>query len=169
VRGAAADQHRDASGRRPLRRRLRRSRGGRGAGFGSAAAQGTADTSALAALPALLDDGTLSNWQTALRRQLPWVVGLWLAGAALMSLRLAVGLKWVAERTRPEEYTVNHYWQRRLSELARRFDIGQHVRLGVAELLDSPITAGCWRPIVLVPSSLDQRHAAGSARSAAGA
>ena len=38
--------------------------------------------------------------------------------------------------------------------MARRFEIAQHVRLGVADLLDSPITAGCWRPIVLVPASL---------------
>lgn len=103
---------------------------------------------------AFVADGTLAGWQAALRAQMPWVVGLWLAGAALMSLRLGIGLQWVAERTRSDHYTVNHYWQRRLSELARRFDIAQHVRLGVADLLDSPITAGCWRPIVLVPASL---------------
>ena len=96
----------------------------------------------------------LAGWETVLRSQLPWVVALWLAGAALMSLRLAIGLKWVAERTRSDHYTVNHYWQRRLSDLARRAGLDFHVRLGVAEGLDSPITAGCWRPIVLVPASL---------------
>jgi beta-lactamase regulating signal transducer with metallopeptidase domain len=110
--------------------------------------------SGAAAAGALIDDGTLAAWEAALHGQLAWVVGLWLAGAALMSLRLAIGLKWVAERTRSDRYTVNHYWQRRLSEMARRFDIPQHVRLGVADLLDSPITAGCWRPIVLVPAAL---------------
>jgi beta-lactamase regulating signal transducer with metallopeptidase domain len=106
------------------------------------------------AIPTLFDDAALAAAENTLRRQLPWVVGLWLIGAALMSLRLAIGLKWVAERTRPDEYTVNHYWQRRLSELARRFDIDTHVRLGVADKLDSPITAGCWKPIVLVPAAL---------------
>lgn len=95
-----------------------------------------------------------AGWETVLRNQLPWVVGLWLAGAILMSLRLAIGLKWVAERTRSDHYTINHYWQRRLSDLARRAGLDFHVRLGVAEGLDSPITAGCWRPIVLVPASL---------------
>lgn len=102
----------------------------------------------------IIDNDTLDAAQDALRRQLPWIVGLWLAGAALMALRLAIGLKWVADRTRPDEFTTNPYWQRRLSELARRFGIEQHVRLGVADRLDSPITAGCLKPIVLVPAAL---------------
>ena len=102
----------------------------------------------------IIDSDTLDAAQNVLRRQLPWIVGLWLAGAALMALRLAIGLKWVADRTRPDEFTNNPYWQRRLSELARRFGIEQHVRLGVADHLDSPITAGCFKPIVLVPAAL---------------
>ena len=128
---------------------LLRALAGQGAGLADAAGQAAA-----AAAPGLLGDATFSSFEAALRRQLPWVVGLWLLGAVLMSLRLALGLQWVAARTRAGEYTVNHYWQRRLSELARRFDIERHVRLGVADLLDSPITAGCWRPIVLVPTAL---------------
>ncbi|WP_373990561.1 M56 family metallopeptidase [Duganella sp. BuS-21] len=96
----------------------------------------------------------LTALRDLLRRQLPWIVGLWLLGAALMALRLAIGLKWVADHTRVDEYTSNPYWQRRLSELARRFGIDTHVRLGVADKLDSPITAGCWKPIVLVPAAL---------------
>ncbi|RFP22828.1 peptidase M56 [Duganella sp. BJB488] len=137
--------------------RILRVLAGQGAGAADAAGQGAAAAdqgAAAAVVPALFGEGTLSTFETVLRHQLPWVVGLWLAGAALMSLRLALGLQWVAERTRAGAYTVNHYWQRRLSELARRFDIERHVRLGVADLLDSPITAGCWRPIVLVPAAL---------------
>ena len=107
-----------------------------------------------AAAITLINDSTLNAVQDLLRRQLSWIVGLWLTGAALMALRLAVGLKWVADRTRLDEYSRNPYWQRRLSELARRFGIEQHVRLGVVDRLDSPITAGCWKPIVLVPAAL---------------
>ena len=114
----------------------------------------SADAAQSGVAATLADDGTLAGWAAVLQGQLPWIVGLWLAGAVLMSLRLAIGLNWVAERTRGDRYTVNHYWQRRLSVMARRFGIARHVRLGVADLLDSPITAGCWRPIVLVPASL---------------
>ncbi|MBP1207151.1 beta-lactamase regulating signal transducer with metallopeptidase domain [Duganella sp. 1411] len=126
-----------------------------GAGLGAALLIPVLSAGAGAAPAAnLVGDGTMAALEAALRGQLPWIVGLWLGGAALMALRLAVGLQWVAERTRGDHYTVNHYWQRRLSEMARRFGIPQHVRLGVADLLDSPITAGCWRPIVLVPAAL---------------
>lgn len=104
--------------------------------------------------PALIGRGAIAGWESALRAQLGWVVVLWCCGAGVMCLRLAIGLKWVAERTAAGRYQTNPYWQRRLSLLARRFDIGRPVRFGVAQLLDSPITAGCWRPIVLVPASL---------------
>ncbi|WP_229256155.1 M56 family metallopeptidase [Duganella fentianensis] len=92
--------------------------------------------------------------ERVLRQQLPWIVGLWLAGGVLMSLRLMLGLQWVAAHTRRSAYTINHYWQRRMAMLASRCDMRRDVRLGVAEGIDSPITAGCWRPIILVPASL---------------
>ena len=109
---------------------------------------------ALPAMPALLHGGWRSLLKWDLSGQLAWIVLLWSCGAALMTLRLTIGLQWVRSRPRPSRYQRNPYWQRRLSELARRFEIPQHVRLGVAEMLDSPITAGCWRPIVLVPAAL---------------
>ncbi|MYM38899.1 M56 family metallopeptidase [Duganella qianjiadongensis] len=92
--------------------------------------------------------------ERVLRQQLPWIVGLWLAGGVLMTLRLMLGLQWVAARTQRSAYTINHYWQRRMALLASRFEIRRDVRLGVAGGIDSPITAGCWRPIILVPASL---------------
>lgn len=98
---------------------------------------------------ALQDDS-----ERLLRQQLPWIVGLWLAGGVLMTLRLLLGLQWVANRTRRSAYTINHYWQRRMAMLASRCDMRRDVRLGVAVGIDSPITAGCWRPIILVPASL---------------
>ena len=90
----------------------------------------------------------------AVRRQLPWIVVLWSCGAALMALRLAIGLQWVRELSAPGHYQASPEWQARLLRLAQRFDLNVEVCLGVAERLDSPITAGCWKPIVLVPASL---------------
>jgi beta-lactamase regulating signal transducer with metallopeptidase domain len=103
---------------------------------------------------ALIDGGAIAGWESVLRAQLGWVVVLWCGGAGLMCLRLVIGLKWVAERTAAGQYQHHAYWQRRLSLLARRFGIERHVRFGVAQLLDGPITAGCWRPVVLVPAAL---------------
>jgi D-alanyl-D-alanine endopeptidase (penicillin-binding protein 7) len=45
-------------------------------------------------------------------------------------------------------------WQARLSRLADRCGIGRHVRLRIVDALASPVTAGCWRPVVLVPAAL---------------
>src|SRR5476649_784170 len=108
----------------------------------------------LSTAPVLLHTGWLSAMKWDLSGQLAWIVLLWSCGAALMTLRLTIGLQWVRAQTSSSRYQRNPYWQRRLSELARRFEIAPHVRLGVAEMLDSPITAGCWRPIVLVPAAL---------------
>src|SRR5476649_653262 len=108
----------------------------------------------LSTAPVLLHTGWLSVTKWDLSGQLAWIVLLWSCGAALMTLRLTIGLQWVRAQTSSSRYQRNPYWQRRLSELARRFEIAPHVRLGVAEMLDSPITAGCWRPIVLVPAAL---------------
>jgi D-alanyl-D-alanine endopeptidase (penicillin-binding protein 7) len=45
-------------------------------------------------------------------------------------------------------------WQSRLSRLAERCGLGREVRLRVVDGLASPITAGWWRPVVLVPAAL---------------
>jgi len=89
-----------------------------------------------------------------LRRQLPWIVVLWSCGAVLMALRLAIGLQWVQALSASGSQRPNAEWQARLTRLAARFDLDVVVRLGVVERLDSPITAGSWKPVVLVPAAL---------------
>jgi beta-lactamase regulating signal transducer with metallopeptidase domain len=89
-----------------------------------------------------------------LRRQLPWIVVLWSCGAVLMALRLAIGLQWVQALSASGSHRPNSEWQARLTRLAARFDLDVEVRLGVVERLDSPITAGSWKPVVLVPAAL---------------
>ena len=102
----------------------------------------------------LMEPGTLERLVGAVGQQVAWVVALWAAGAALMLLRLGVGLLWVQRQTRVGNYQLDPYWQGRLYALARKLDIGWRVRLGIVAGLDSPITAGCWRPVVLVPAAL---------------
>jgi beta-lactamase regulating signal transducer with metallopeptidase domain len=108
-------------------------------------------------MPHLIDDDTVRGMQQSLAQQVPWVVVLWAAGAALMLLRLGVGLLWVRRlgSLTTDAGTGQHAeWQRRLYSLARRMGIETRVALGIVAGLDSPITAGCWRPVVLVPAAL---------------
>lgn len=80
------------------------------------------------------------------------IVGVWALCALVLTLRMAMGLLWVGKVAKR---TGGHrQWQARLDQLAERMGVSRSVRLRVVDGLDSPITAGWWRPVVLVPASL---------------
>lgn len=81
-----------------------------------------------------------------------WIVGLWALCAALMAVRMAFGLAWVA-RTRSTGVSDPH-WQAVVARIASNFGVSRAVRLRVTDGLASPVTAGWWRPVVVVPTSL---------------
>jgi D-alanyl-D-alanine endopeptidase (penicillin-binding protein 7) len=87
-----------------------------------------------------------------LGQNLGWIVALWAACAGALGLRMAVGLLWIGRAARLQ--ACDPVWQARLSRLAERCGLGRDVRLRVVDGLSSPITAGWWRPVVLVPASL---------------
>src|SRR6185437_4390728 len=78
----------------------------------------------------------------------------WACGAAVLALRLLLGLAWVRRRSRPGAYAVDAAWQATLARMAREFGIARQVVLGVVGDLSGPVTAGWWRPVVLVPAAL---------------
>jgi D-alanyl-D-alanine endopeptidase (penicillin-binding protein 7) len=102
-----------------------------------------------AAMAAAPDASGLLPW---LGRNLGWIVALWAGCAGALSLRMAVGLLWIGRAARIQACSPD--WQERLSRLAERCGLGREVRLRVVDGLASPITAGWWRPVVLVPASL---------------
>ena len=87
-----------------------------------------------------------------LQSKLLVIVGVWAACAVVLALRMALGLMWVGRMARLT--AVDAHWQRRLEEIAARMGVTRSVRLRVVDNLASPITAGWWRPVVLVPASL---------------
>jgi D-alanyl-D-alanine endopeptidase (penicillin-binding protein 7) len=85
------------------------------------------------------------------------IVGLWALCACVMALRMILGLLWIDRaakqcdcRHRPDQLR----WESKLSHMARRFGVGRAVRLRIVDTLASPVTAGWWRPVVLVPAAL---------------
>lgn len=113
-----------------------------------------ADAAPAAVQSMVLEAGRLAGWEAALQERLPLVVLFWAVGAGLLALRMLLGLAWVRQRSRPGRYQVDAAWQARLDELARRMGIGRRVVLGLVDDLTSPVTAGWWCPVVLVPASL---------------
>lgn len=111
----------------------------------------------LAAAPAavLPDAVGLLAW---LQLHLDWIVGAWAACAAALGLRMALGLAWVGRasygRAASAQSNEERVWQTKLSQLAARCGIDRMVRLRIVDSLASPVTAGFWRPVVLVPAAL---------------
>ena len=87
-----------------------------------------------------------------LQAQLLWIVGLWAACAALLTLRMALGLAWVRQTGRTER--TDACWQAASARMAPLFGITRQVRLRVVDGLASPFTTGWWRPVILLPGAL---------------
>jgi beta-lactamase regulating signal transducer with metallopeptidase domain/uncharacterized coiled-coil DUF342 family protein len=105
-------------------------------------------TRTIGALPA-----TNADWRGALQAQMPAIVAAWSAGALLLALRLLLGCRWVG-RLRSRARLPNSFWQGRFDELAVRVGLKAPVPLRLSETIDSPVAAGWWRPVVLVPAAL---------------
>ncbi|HET6545962.1 MAG TPA: M56 family metallopeptidase, partial [Rhodanobacteraceae bacterium] len=111
-------------------------------------AGGTA-TGALAMLPAV------TSWPAQFESRLPLVVALWSAGASLFLLRHAAGVIWIARmRAGAHDTGTRRQWQRRLDTLALRFDLMRAPVLRLIDGLDSPVSAGWLRPVILLPAAL---------------
>lgn len=92
------------------------------------------------------------GWGALLADQLAWIVGTWAVCALAMTLRMVAGLLWIGRAAAHERQ--DPIWQARIERMATQFGIDRAVRLRVVERLASPITAGWWRPVVLVPAAL---------------
>lgn len=95
-----------------------------------------------------------ARWHDSLQPRLPLVMSCWACGAAVLALRLLLGLAWVRRRSRPGAYRIDAAWQATLARMASEFGIARGIVLGVVDDLSGPVTAGWWRPVVLVPAAL---------------
>ncbi|MEW7847777.1 M56 family metallopeptidase [Massilia aurea] len=95
-----------------------------------------------------LDEG----WRAVLERSLGWIVVTWGVCAVVLALRMIAGLLWLQRAAAVEGR--DPVWQARLDRMALDIGIARKVRLRIVAQLTSPVTFGCWRPVVLVPASL---------------
>lgn len=109
---------------------------------------------ALAAIAA--DDGVVTTAASA-DALLPWIVMLWACGAGALSLRMGAGLLWIARLRAAPQDAAHAAWQSRLDALALRFGLRRAVALRAVDGIDSPVSAGWLRPVVLLPVALVAR------------
>ena len=122
-----------------------------------AAAPGTAMPGATPArtVPTL----TAADVRESLQPRLPAIVAAWSFGAALLALRMCLGLAWVARLGSDRHGRADARWQARLDALAARMALPRRVLLRVVDGLDGPVVARVLRPVVLVPAALVARRA----------
>lgn len=87
----------------------------------------------------------------------PWIVALWAAGVGLLSLRMAGGLLWVRRLCRHAQAEADAQWQACVQRLTARIGIVRKIALRVSEDGDGPMTAGWWRPVVVLPAAIVAR------------
>ncbi|MBC3930128.1 M56 family metallopeptidase [Undibacterium curvum] len=89
---------------------------------------------------------------------LPFLVTLWLSGVTLMLSRYLLGLLWIArlgsQAGQATYLSAMGDWQHSARTLQARFGIRREVRLLWKTEILSPMTTGCWRPVILMPVSL---------------
>ncbi|HVI57935.1 MAG TPA: M56 family metallopeptidase [Luteimonas sp.] len=96
-------------------------------------------------------------WPRGFDDLLPTLVATWAAGAGALSLRMAFGLAWIQRLRAAPQGAAQAAWQARLDALSQRFAPMRRVALRLVDGLDSPVSAGCWRPVVLLPAALAAR------------
>ncbi|HEY0502162.1 MAG TPA: M56 family metallopeptidase [Lysobacter sp.] len=99
-------------------------------------------------------DAAAADTAPRLDALLPWIVTLWAAGAGSLSLRMGAGLLWIARLRATPQAPAHAAWQARLDALALRFGLRRRIDLRLVDGLDSPVSAGWWRPVVLLPAGL---------------
>jgi len=97
---------------------------------------------------------SLSPITAQIQAWLPAIVATWAAGACLLSTRMALGLAWVGRQRRMPQGAAQLAWQARLDAMAVHFELRRRVALRAVDTLESPVSAGWWRPVVLLPAGL---------------
>ncbi|MBC7821782.1 MAG: M48 family metalloprotease, partial [Planctomycetaceae bacterium] len=97
-------------------------------------------------------------WNERVRRgiapALPWLVGMWLLGVVVLSLRLLVGWRVVQRLKRFAVVPAAEAWQLRSKDLATRLGISRTVKLVESALIEVPTVIGWLRPMILLPVSV---------------
>lgn len=113
---------------------------------------------ALPAVPRISIDLLPSpSWPSGLQARWPWIVGAWALGSGLLVLRMTLGLAWVSRVRCTSEDATDRLWQAQLARMAARLGLRSPVALRLVTGLESPMAAGLWRPLVLVPAALLSR------------
>lgn len=113
-------------------------------------------TGAAALLPSHGDAPSLTlspNFEESVTPLLPWVVGIWIAGVMLLTLRWFAAFAYLRRLRRAVSVPIPPEWERTLQDVKRRIRLSAAIRLSVSTLAQAPSVIGWLRPVVLMPAS----------------
>ncbi len=96
----------------------------------------------------------LTQLQQWVNRHIQWLVGGWLAGVFLLSLKFAGSFYYLQRLKTRMVAETDRFWQERLSSMAKTLMISQPVRLLSSAVVQSPMLIGQLKPVILIPASM---------------
>ncbi len=109
----------------------------------------------------LFADGLMGKTQDAgmtighqLQQRMTLIVALWALCATGLTVRMGLGLLWIEHVGQRAGRCASPQWQACITRMAAQFSVGRTVQLRIVDQLASPITAGWWRPVILMPAAL---------------
>jgi beta-lactamase regulating signal transducer with metallopeptidase domain len=111
---------------------------------------------AAALLPA--SDGTAPvtldpNFAESVTPFLPWVVGIWMAGVMLLTVRWVAAFAYLRRLRRSVSLSVPPEWEHALRNVKRRIALSAPIRLSISRLAQAPSVIGWLRPVILMPAA----------------
>jgi len=85
---------------------------------------------------------------------MPYVVMAWMAGVALLTVRLGLQWRMVERCRRYGVQAVEGEWEERVRRVAMRLGVGRIVPLCESAIADVPAVVGWLRPVILVPAGV---------------
>jgi bla regulator protein blaR1 len=93
-----------------------------------------------------------SGW--TLTAFLPVIVGLWLCGVVLMSLRLGLGWWYLHQLRRDADPRVPQAIQAQLESIASQLNMARRVGVALSSRIAGPMLIGVFKPLILIPTGL---------------
>ncbi|MFZ6818933.1 M56 family metallopeptidase [Undibacterium sp. Ji22W] len=106
--------------------------------------------SAQSSINSLMNFASLSG----LPDYLPHLVLGWLSGVLVLLMRMLAGVRWVTQQVQLAAQQPDAIWQAKLQRMAAAMGMTTTLRFGLSDRLEFPVTAGWWRPMVILPSAL---------------
>jgi bla regulator protein blaR1 len=85
---------------------------------------------------------------------LAWVVGIWLLGVAVMSVRLLLGWHYILTLRRSADRLAASHLEPLLERLKHQLRVTRRVQIAVSRKVCSPVVVGWLKPMILFPPAL---------------